>query len=300
MVETATEVKQVPSNFNYNAKRIQYKNGEIQTYTLGEGENVVFSLPSFPHSGLSYLLLTHEYDPAKYKFVTFDLPGWAGWSDQHVLNSNDSLLAEYVNIANAVIAYYQLERFAIIGYSFGTNLAIHLSSQHLDRLNALTIVSPVLFKDLNQRAIQGVLVRLLNQTKTYFILNAVVRNQVRRVLKVLSRHYSYTVLSEYLAMLNMINPRIMSMALKELMNDDVTAIVAGYPTDLPILVVASEDEQPLFRSNAARLRHLLKQHKTLYLTGDHDQFLISPKSEVVQKVIHFLTGSELKSPRDRK
>jgi len=64
--------------FKYTPETISYHNNLIQTYSFGDADKVIFSLPSYPHSGLSYIFFTQYYDPAKFRFITFDIPGWAG------------------------------------------------------------------------------------------------------------------------------------------------------------------------------------------------------------------------------
>ena len=64
-------------DFSYKKSTVEYKNNLIQCYEFGTGKKIVFSFPSFPHSGLYYLWFLNHYDTSKVKFITFDLPGWA-------------------------------------------------------------------------------------------------------------------------------------------------------------------------------------------------------------------------------
>ncbi len=110
-------------SFKFNKKKIKFNGYNIQTYSFGAGEKVVLSFPGFPHSGLYFTLFLRFYDPTRVKFITFDLPGWFG-NSENVFQNSEFAIETYVDIAEKILEEYEVKKFNIIGYSFGSALAV--------------------------------------------------------------------------------------------------------------------------------------------------------------------------------
>src|SRR3972149_5174458 len=103
--------------FEFFTKDIQYQGHNVQTYALGSGQTTVFSFPSFPHSGLMYMWFLNHYDLSKIRFITFDLPGWIGHSD-NFFEQQPFKMPTLINLAKTILRDYQIKEFNLIGYSF--------------------------------------------------------------------------------------------------------------------------------------------------------------------------------------
>jgi len=82
-------------DFQYFSKRVNFKGHQIQTYTYGLGKKVILALPSFPNTGLYYLFISKYYNNPKYKIISFDIPGWMGWSE-NVWDQKSKTVLEYL------------------------------------------------------------------------------------------------------------------------------------------------------------------------------------------------------------
>jgi pimeloyl-ACP methyl ester carboxylesterase len=272
--------------FEHERKGIEYKGHYIQTYSFGKGDNVVFSFPSFPHSGLYYLWFLSRYPKSNVKFITFDLPCWIGYSENY-LDIKSFRIEEYVDIAKEVLKSYDVDKFSVIGYSFGGALAIKLASEIKDSIKQIVIVSSL----INGRVIHS-------PTKTLILL-AVKLKQFRRVRNqifktfykikpiILNNGVSEEQLSLYSDMMSHLNAEVITRSAFQLFTNNWTTYLQAI-NDKPILIVNSIDEPPMFRQQAGYMRRYLKNEKSIYLHGMHDDFILSPDKKVVRDVLKFL------------
>jgi hypothetical protein len=88
-------------------------------------------------------------------------------------------------------------------------------------------------------------------------------------------------------MLNTISSRYVLESLKELFMQDHQEELKNI-SDLPIMVVNSKTETQYFRKQAGCIRHLLGKEKSLYIDGNHEDFLLKPDGDTVKAIVKFL------------
>lgn len=279
-------------DFEYQTKRITTPEGAIQTYSFGSGEKIIFAFPSFPHSGLLYLLFTKYYDPSKYKFITLDIPGWAGWSDNTLLptlNKNGKLeLDDYIQLADKVLKVYKVNEFNVIGYSFGGNLALRLALDYSKQVKKVAIVSPILFGELNAGGRHYRLISLTKKLKAYSAFKIRMANRFRELIGEMKDLMGDTVVEWYKSMYDRMHSRSLVECLYTLFTDPGTIFKERINEIPKLLVVSSRDEDPVFRRQAAYLRRLVKSEKKMFLRGSHSDFILHPNSKAVKAVMKFL------------
>lgn len=279
-------------NFEYRTRRVELPEGAIQTYSFGSGEKVVFAFPSFPHSGLLYLLFTRHFDSSKYTFITFDLPGWAGWSDRSYLQPEKSerriTLDEYVDIADAVLTSYQVKSFRIIGYSFGGNLALRLAIRHPEQVNRVVLVSAVLFGNLLKGTKAYRLLRIGRLLKLHKILERRLIKGFVTAAKQVKLDSGDSIIDLYGAMYKQIHAPSLMECLNALFEDSGEDLVKKINSIPHLLVINSRDEDNMFRKQAERIRRIVDHEKTLFLNGSHNDFLVNPSLKNVKQVMRFL------------
>lgn len=274
--------------FDYRKHTTLYKDSSIQTYEFGTGEKVVFSFPSYPHSGLYYLWFLTHYDTSKVRFITFDLPGWTGYSD-NVFQGREFSIDEYVDIAKVILRDYKVERFSVIGYSFGGALALKLASDLKDKVDKVVLVSSVINSKLIDRINITRLIKTAHFLKYYSILKRIVLRKMREVNSVLIMESSIppVFLNMYSDMVRQVNARVITESIYQLFTSDYSKYLENIK-DKDILIVNSMNEDRMFRIQAHFLRNFFKNEKSLHIVGTHDDFILRCKEEVVKDVINFL------------
>ncbi len=277
--------------FEYKAKRINFKGYEIQTYVFGEGDNVIFSFPSYPHSGLYYIFFTKFYKKQNFKFITFDLPGWSGWS--HNLFKEEGFdLNTYTDIAEEILNHYKVDKFSLIGYSFGGAMSVLLAKRRVNQIKSMVLVSPVIFGDIANGTYEKRMINLAHSFRAYSIFTHVIRSHLKAILPELYSFISMDLLDMYLTMFLRADKIIMLDSVYRLFNSKMTTDDISVLDQIPnVLVVNSETEAPLFRKQAGHLRRVLKNNSSFKIRGTHDDFILKPKAETVQKVMEFLVNS---------
>jgi pimeloyl-ACP methyl ester carboxylesterase len=273
----------------YKIVDIHYKGKRIRTYSFGIGEKKVFSIPAFPHSGVIYLYFLLKYDLNKVQFITFDLPGWIGRSENIFKNSIYDE-KEMLELLDHIIKFYNLKLFSIIGYSFGTSLATALLGENKYNIYRVALISPVL---------NGISIK---EKAKRFALNFIrfTNSFIFARLYVLSRFTLYKptlitagmdakVMEEYKAMIYSADPKVIFTSLQHLFSSDYSEILKSFPHH-KLLVANSKDESKFLRDQAAHIRRIVDVDKTLFLHGAHEDFILKPRADVVKAVIRFLTS----------
>ena len=275
--------------FEYFAKTIRYKDFNIATYVIGSGEKNVLSFPSFPHSGLYYLWFLNHYDLSKVKFYTLDLPGWIGYSD-NIFKNKPFDIEEYINIIKTLIKDYDINKFSVLGYSYGGALTVRLVNDLPDMVEKVVLVSPV----VNSRIIQ--------HTKEVSAVNLAKKMGISKVFdwylkdawnkykpQIITEGFPEGLIAVYENMIRHSNSQVLMNSLYTLFHSDLTGYL-GCLKDKPLLTINSLNEGKMFRKQAEFLRRKFINCESTYLTGSHEDFILKPKSEVVKKVVHFLTS----------
>ncbi|MCK9368444.1 alpha/beta hydrolase [Candidatus Dojkabacteria bacterium] len=278
----------LPKEF-YKITDIHYKGKRIRTYSFGIGEKKVFSIPAFPHSGVIYLYFLLKYDLNKVQFITFDLPGWIGRSE-NIFKDSIYDEKEMLELLNHIIKFYNLKTFSLIGYSFGTSVAAALLGENKYDINKVALISPVLYGKAIKERFKRFAMNFIRFTNSF--------NFAR--LYVLSRFYAYKptlitagmdakIIEEYKAMIYSANPKVIFSSLRHLFSSDYSEILKNFPHH-KLLVANSKDESKFLRDQAAHIRRIVDVDKTLFLHGAHQDFILKPQADVVKTVMRFLTS----------
>jgi len=279
----------MPLNFDYRKHTTIYKGANIQTYEFGDGEKVIFSFPSFPHSGLYYLWFLTHYDKSKVKFITFDLPGWTGYSD-NIFGGREFSIDEYVEIAKKILRDYEVKTFSVIGYSFGGAMALKLAADCKDQVEKVVLVSSVINSNLVKRFKLVNLVKLLHYSKYYNALKTLIRRKMKTIAKilVLEEGIPAVFLEMYSDMVSHIDPRVISESIYKLFTSDYSSYLDEIK-DKEVLIVNTREEGRFFSIQAEYIRRRLNSEKSLHIHGTHDDFILRCRTDVVRDVLKFLS-----------
>ncbi len=279
----------IMQDFSYESRLVKYKDNYIQAYSIGSGDKVIFSFPSFPHSGLTYLLFLKDYNLTKFKFITFDLPGWIGYSE-NVFKNGDYDLEVCINIAKHILKEYSVKKFNVIGYSFGGALALKFAYEMEDSIDKIVLVSTIINSKIiaNLNTVRAV--KLLKKINKPSILLRIIHNRVKKFTKFIIAEgiMPEELLLKYIDMSQHINARVLLESIFTLFNSDLTEVLLNLKDKKDFLIVNSKDEASMFRIQAEFLRRHLDNEKSIYLHGTHDDFLLNPHKDVVKEVINFL------------
>ncbi len=274
-------------DLDHTSKKIQVGNKYIQTYTFGEGERSILALASFPHSGLYYRWLLSHQDLSKFRFIVFDIPGWIGKSNGYK-NGEKCSLFEITDIAEAVFAHYckPTEKVGLIGYSFGAPLAIKIASDNPDIIDRLVIVSAI----VNTTAIRHKYKTRTEICKTLhlgWLIKRRTRNMFKRYSEALVNSEISDFLTDYGNMLEKTDEQVLLDTIYDIMHIDWTPYLDKIKNK-KVLVVNSTKEDKLFREQARIIRLKLNHDMSMYLDGNHSDFLLKPDDDVLKQILDFL------------
>jgi len=270
--------------FKYTPETISYHNNLIQTYSFGDADKVIFSLPSYPHSGLSYIFFTQYYDPAKFRFITFDIPGWAGLS-QNIFKGKEFDIDLIINIAIKVLENYHVETFSLIGYSFGSAISVKLAKTLGNRITSLVLVSPFINSNLLTRNKEKTVINFAYKHK----LGKLIKMYVLRKFKTYDlKTYPEQLIKLYYFFLKNADSKVLLDSIHWLFNANLEADLSALKIIGEILIVNSKTETLYFREQSRFIRTKLAAEDSLKISGNHEDFLLKPKSAIVKKVLEFL------------
>jgi len=277
----------------YRMQKIKYKGKDIQTYMFGKGDinNAVFSFPAFPHSGLMYLYFLWHYDPQSLCFVTFDLPGWIGKSEVPFENNRYDE-EEVLEIATKVRDNYGINKYNVVGYSFGSTLAARLGAMDSENIKKIAFVSPVLAgKDIKEGWRRATM-EMIGKLGLWFFVKKYLYYKFSGYKKVIKASFEEegmdtTVIDAYETLIAQSDSRVIYESLYKLFNSDYSDYVRQIPPE-KVIVVSSKGEDPYLRKQAEHVRRILDGEQTAFLEGDHQAFILDPKSDSVNKVLKML------------
>jgi len=277
------------SNFDVSIKfkmiRVEGKN--VQTYSIGDGNTNVISYPPFPHSGLIYSLFMSYQKKHNIRLITFDLPGWVGMTDSNNLGKFD--LDDIAKITKAIIHEYKLKEFGILGYSFGGILATKTARRYNHRVTKLALVSTVINGHLTTSTKDFKKIKIIKKLGLENISKYYLQNRFKKYSKsLLNDGVPEPFIQWYKSMMNNINSKALLESLETLFQGDFTEDFKKLPS-VPLLIINSKNETKYFRQQAAYLRRLVKGESSLYLTGEHEDFILHPKKKIVIQVINFFS-----------
>lgn len=278
-------------SYEYFSEKLEYKNGYLQLYKFGAGKIPVLLFPSFPQSGLSWLLLQEKSKHSEnFTFYTFDIPAWAGYSDTSIINLNEPIIQQYNEIANIISKHFKLENdINILGYSFGSRLALDYFLENSKSINKIVFISPLLEKTNIKNLSEYKRLIFFTEGRASFLLP---------IFKFLSRFYvrhfvknswiPKNFLNQYLEGYNNIDMQLNKKALVELLESEIELERLDF-SNHPVMVVTSKKESKVFRKTGEVLRKILKNEKSLSIEGGHDSFVMSGNVKPIEKVLEFLS-----------
>jgi len=277
------------SNFDVSIKfkTISVEGKKVQTYSIGEGDSIVISYPPFPHSGLIYsLFMLHQSKP-NIKFITFDLPGWVGMTESDKTGEFD--LKQIERITKEIIKDYKISEFGVLGYSFGGILAIKTARRYNHRITKIALVSAVINGQLTTSSKDYKRIEMVEKLGLANVSKYYLQSRFRKYSKsLLEDGVPAPFLQWYQSMMANIDGRALFQSIKILFTGDFTSDFMKLP-EVPLLIVNSKNETKYFRQQAAYLRRLVKGESSLYLTGEHEDFILHPKKKVVKQLINFFS-----------
>lgn len=276
---------------NIQFKNIQDGEDQIQTYSIGNGPNIIFSLPPFPHSGLIYSMFVMHYEEFAKKFtlISFDLPGWIGMTYLKSVKSSEekSEMKTIIKLATRVLKEYKVKDFSLLGYSFGASVAVSIANKFPTRIKKIGLVSAVLKGDLTVDSKDYKTINFIDKFNLYGASKVYLLSKLNKYTKALREDgIPDPFLQWYSAMLKNIDTKILLLSIKALFKGDFTNELRNLPK-VPILVVNSKNETKYFRQQAAFIRRQLEGEASLYLTGEHQDFVLHPKKRVVKQLMAF-------------
>ncbi len=273
---------------DYTENILYYKKKEIKTYVFGEGKKTVFLFPPFPHSGLLYMLfyaLCPKYD---IRYVTLDLPGWIGDSDNVYGGSFN--YGRMLEVIQTVIDYYSNGNFSVLGFSFGTSLAVQVPKLYKDRVKNIVLVSPVVNGKLIHSYSQAGLLDFLRKRNLYDATKYYIGLKLNKYTKVfIDSGFPDEFIDLYSSMVGNMNFRIVMDSLYRLFHADFTEDLKrldNYNT----LIVNSLNETHIFIEQADYIRNILKNEHSSYLVGSHENFLLYPDKKRLEAILDFLSA----------
>ena len=96
-----------------------------------------------------------------------------------------------------------------------------------------------------------------------------------------------TVIDAYETLIAQSDSRVIFDSLYKLFNSDYSDYVRQIPPE-KVIVVSSKGEDPYLRKQAEHVRRILDGEQTAFLEGDHQAFILDPKSDSVNKVLKML------------
>lgn len=269
----------------YSVINLPYKGKKIVVYRFGIGKKKVLSLPGFPHSGLIYLYFLLKYDLTKVTFITLDIPGWIGNSD-NIFKDSEYNEDTIVDIVEKIIEKFNLNKFSVIGYSFGSSLAAKLVALGKYNIEKLALVSPVIHG--NRIDDRRWLLNIIKSLKLYSYFRLHINHRFRLYRARLKRYgMDEKILKEYFVMLQNSDPKVLFESINNLFNSNYVKFLKDFDTN-NILIASSRNESKYLRDQASYLRKDLVGEKSLYLNGSHEDFIMNPTKNIVGEVMKFL------------
>ncbi len=279
------------TRIDYISSTFDYKGKKIQVYEFGKGDKLIFGFPGFSFPGIAFSYGFADIDPNSYKFLTFDLPGWGGWSE-NIFEDNSFDANKYVELALEIIEFYKnrdnLTLKGFLGYSFGTRLAIE-ANKLLDYKYKCVLVSPVILGGKYWSLDRKLLITLASRLKTKKIMkNIILKKFYKQVYPEIKGNYSDGLLDQITSMLIRSDGLIMIRSLDWLLNSSYEQIAQIKNMGNKFFIINSRDEYSGFKKQAMFMRRFLLGEKTAHLRGDHNQFLLKPKAGLYKKIIDFI------------
>jgi len=272
---------------NYTENILHIGEDQITTYVFGNGKKTVFLFPPFPHSGLLYMLfyaICPEYDV---RYVTLDLPGWIGKSENSYKYGFS--YERLMKIIRYFIDYYSTGKFSVLGFSFGTSIAIQIPRIYKNRVKNVVLVSPVVNGKLIHSYPKAILLDYLKKKKLYGISSIYVKSRFKKYKQeLINSGFPKQFIDTYFSLFEMMDMKIVMNSLNNLFSANFSDDIK-YLDKVDSMIVNSIDEPHIFIEQADYLRKILRSEKSSFLIGSHEDFLLFPDKYRLSNILNFVT-----------
>jgi pimeloyl-ACP methyl ester carboxylesterase len=115
----------------------------IRYLEAGQGEPLVW----FHGGGGLQLNKMHEMLTAKHRLIAFEVPGFG----ESPVNERTKSMAELAKTMGGAVAALGIDRFAVMGISFGGKLALWTAILHPEKVTAAVVLAPAAIRPENTR-----------------------------------------------------------------------------------------------------------------------------------------------------
>ncbi|HEY5211345.1 MAG TPA: alpha/beta fold hydrolase [Stellaceae bacterium] len=113
----------------------------IRYLEAGQGEPLVF----FHGGGGVHLSKMHDMLAAKRRIIAFEVPGFG----DSPVNTRTQSMAELATTMGAAVAALGIDKFAVMGISFGGKLALWTTILHPEKITAAVLIAPAAIRPEN-------------------------------------------------------------------------------------------------------------------------------------------------------
>ncbi len=266
-------------------------NGEnIRTYHIGNGENIIIALPAFPSPGLIYFLNFSNLVEKNIKIIALDIPGWIGGSSINYYKNKKFSFDLLVDLVEQIIIKLKVEKFSLLGYSFGGSLSIKLAEKYIDQIKKLVLVSSVANSQINNSTFMLNLYKIADKWRiSPIFIKSVLLLKKRWVLKIMKEMDVSIEDQNYLELiLGNVDYNILSHSIKELICTDLTySLKQIKDKGIKTMVINSQNEGDFFIEQSNYIRKNLKNPKSIYLKGTHNDYILKPDEIVIKEILKF-------------
>ena len=122
----------------FSERYVEADGFRIRYLEAGQGEPVVF----FHGGGGLQLTKMHDLLAAKHRIIAFEIPGFG----DSPVNQRTQSMAELAGTMGAAVAALGIEKFSVMGHSFGGKLALWLTILQSDKIKAAVLIAPAAFR----------------------------------------------------------------------------------------------------------------------------------------------------------
>ena len=162
---------------------------------------------------------------------------------------------------------------------------------HPESVKKLVLVSAFVDGNLNPQGTISKLLKYLHKLKWGWLLKIYVRLRFRIYEDCLRKEgFSESGTKYYERLVARCDGTVLLQSISSLFNSDWTDYLRRLRGSRHILVISSKDESGFLKAQSEHIRRELEHEKTMFIHGNHEDFLLKPNTEVVKAVVDFMTG----------
>lgn len=128
---------------SFSERYVEADGFRIRYLEAGEGEPVVW----FPGGGGLQLNTVHDLLAEKQRVIAFEVPGFGA----SPVNERTRSMAELAGTMGKAVAALGIDKFSVMGISFGGKLALWTAILHPDKVQAAVLLAPAAIRPENTR-----------------------------------------------------------------------------------------------------------------------------------------------------